>query len=56
MAPLVEQHVARLYVAMDEAALVRGVECARDLCEHLDRPLRCELPFPLEQRHAGRCP
>jgi hypothetical protein len=48
MAPLVEQHVARLHVAMDEAALVRGVECARDLREHLDRPLGRELPVPLE--------
>ena len=56
MARLVEQHVARLHVAMDEAAIVRGVECARDLCKHLDCPLGCELPFTLERRHAGRCP
>ena len=41
---LVEQHVRRLDVAVDEAARVGGVQGARDLLEHADGPRRLERP------------
>ena len=45
---LADEHVARLHVAVDQPAGVRGVEGAGDLGDELDRALRIEWPLPPE--------
>jgi hypothetical protein len=48
VAALVQQHVRRLDVAMDQRAPVRGVERAGHLGQHRERPLRGEFAVSFE--------
>ena len=45
----IEQHVARLDVAVHQLSPVRGVECGRQLLGDRDRPLRRQGPLPEQQ-------
>ena len=47
---LVDQHVARLDVAVDETSCVRGVERRGNLCDQRDRPRRLEAAVAAEHR------
>ena len=44
-----DQHVARLDVAMNQPARVRGIEGRGDLREQAGGPRRCDSPFPSDQ-------
>ena len=51
---IVDQDVRRLDVAVDQAALVRGVERSRDLLEHEERTPHAQPPLLLRGASGGR--